>query len=507
MTSMDVAGGILADTDREGEEQAADLPMAGFDKGLSALRLLTEPRATEPPRPVRPQEPLVHPAEPPPAPPSDASGPDRDHLSGLGTRRDYTRNIAQILDGRRKAGQAVGIALINLHNMKSINDRFGYRAGDYCIREISRRLQVLAGQPDWIYRLGGDEFILAFAREPAAIGGDGLFPAIAEAVAVPLAWRGHEFSVACCIGVTYGEVRSGLSPLRLLERAGIALTTARRAGAGNIAYYSKDLRRAARREFDVVQKTAVAIGEGRAAVFLQPKVQLSDRSVRGYEALIRLKQRDGTYLSPYAFSEALEDPVTSRKIGQFVLREVSALVEALAAIGHAAPNVAINLSSADFHGESAVDEIVRLVSSGRLSPERLQVEVTERTLIDARDADVRSALQTLSDIGVRISLDDFGTGYASLIHLRDLVFHKIKIDRSFIQNICSSPADLAIVKATISLAKDLGKLVIAEGIETEEQEAVLLGLGCDMGQGYLYGRPQPWMEVLQQETSRRFGSF
>ena len=103
--------------------------------------------------------------------------------------------------------------------------------------------------------------------------------------------------------------------------------------------------------------------------------------------------------------------------------------------------------------------------------------MTERTLIDARDADVRSALQTLSDIGVRISLDDFGTGYASLIHLRDLVFHKIKIDRSFIQNICSSPADLAIVKATISLAKDLGKLVIAEGIETEEQEAVLLGLG------------------------------
>ena len=485
----------MTDPDKEERDcEAADARDA-FDRGLTALRLFAGDG--EPAR----AGPAEHATSAPPA-----VAAERDHLSGLGTRRHYAAAIAPMLEGLR-AGGDIGIALINLTNLKTVNDRFGYRAGDHCIRALGARVLAHAASPEMVFRLGGDEFILAFCRAPALHGQDPLFATLAQAMAAPLTWRGHEFSVGCSIGVAYGEQRGALQPLRLLERAGIALTTARKSGGGSVGYYAKDMRRAAKREFDVIQKTAAAIGEGRGAVFLQPKVLLRDRSIKGYEALIRLKQQDGVFLTPHAFAEALEDPVTTRKIGRFVLREILTVNEQLSAIGHPAPSIAINLTTADFHGDSAVGDILAMLADGRLAPDRLQVEVTERTLIDARDNQVRTALESLSEAGVKISLDDFGTGYASLIHLRDLVFHKIKIDRSFIEHICTSKADLAIVRATIGLARDLGKLVIAEGIETEEQEEMLIDLGCDMGQGYLYGRPQPALEVLRSETERRFGRF
>jgi diguanylate cyclase (GGDEF)-like protein len=411
----------------------------------------------------------------------------RDPLTGLFNRNHFQRHAEEALC--RARGTMSGIAMLDLDGFKAINDSYGHSAGDACLKATARRLRRAAPKGSMIVRPGGDEFFVVFNMTGDREAVRGAFEVVRKALEAPVEWNGVTFQVTGSIGIALLSEGEQRDIMGLMQEADLAVYKAKASGRNCIEFFAKGLSQQARTRFRQIDKGRDALNNDRFELFYQPKVHLSDRSLDGFEALLRCRQDDGAYAPPAQFLAALDDPEMSRRIGAVVVEKAVAQASAWRKQNLPFGHIAINVSSSQFIGTCFVGSLIEQMNNAGLQPDDVQIEVTEGVLLSSGSG-VANGLKALSEHGIRIALDDFGTGYASLVHLRQLEFDTIKIDMSFVQSMLTSTADMAIVQAVLLLAGRLGKSVVAEGVETELQYDILRAYGCQFGQGYLFSRPE-----------------
>ncbi len=411
-----------------------------------------------------------------------------DILTGLANRANLYRRMEEVL----LRPSAAAVLMVDLDGFKDVNDTLGHEVGDRILCEVAQRLQQATGPAGTVARIGGDEFAIllpgvADPDEAAALART----AIAR-VAQPIVMDGHEVRVAASCGVAVAPVHAH-EALELVGNADLALFKAKVIGRGQVFVFVNALRMeaVARRLYNIELHRAVSDGE--FVLFYQPQTRLRDGALIGAEALIRWHHPQRGLLSPAAFLPALEGGPLAAVVGAWVLDEACAQAARWRRSGAADFRVGVNLFSAQFRVDDLVQEVTEALQRHGLPPQALELEITENIVLDHDDL-VLEVLQRLRALGVGIAFDDFGTGYASLSLLKHYPLSRIKIDRSFVQNLLESERDASVVRAIVDMARSFGLQTVAEGVETAEQRERLREIGCGEGQGYLFGRPVPAQE-------------
>jgi diguanylate cyclase (GGDEF)-like protein len=416
-----------------------------------------------------------------------------DALTGLGNRAAFQARF-QSLQRHRSAD----LLIIDLDDLKETNDTAGHDAGDALIVESGRRLKQLTRDRGFVARLGGDEFALMLVDDERT-----LLPSMLEEIErlgrQPLSHGGHTLSLRFSGGLASWTRGSG-SPERLYKEADLALYRAKADGGGCWRAYSTDVCDEMETRRSWVAQARGGLDRREFELHYQPIVDLRTGDIQYHEALLRWRHADDGLLRPGAFMQAFEDLGLSIAIQESVLQMALDALQASHSSDHGLEAVSVNFLACQLQGTSSAAHILQALASRGLKPCSLNVEVTENVVVGRPGSPVIECLRTLRNAGVGVSLDDFGTGYASLVHLRDLPADVLKIDRSFIAGMVQDAESKKIVRAIVSLAHNLGRRVVAEGIETLEQKQFLQRLGCDLGQGHLLGFPLPY--VTPNSTAR-----
>ncbi|WP_181708590.1 putative bifunctional diguanylate cyclase/phosphodiesterase [Chthonobacter rhizosphaerae] len=412
-----------------------------------------------------------------------------DVLTGLPNRRVFQDRLeAGLAVGGRDARH--GLLMIDIDHFKEVNDGLGHHAGDALLAEVALRLRRSAGEGAIVARLGGDEFAVLILNLPNLANLDRVAGLVADSLSESVRYGDESIPVTASIGVVIGRTGDGAD--QLLKDADIALYEAKTAGRNRVVRFHRAMREEMELKQSILRSMRQAVANpGNLLLYYQPKTCLRTGGLLGFEALVRWRRPDGAVVGPSLFMPALEDPQLSQIIGDLVLDQALRQAQDWRTRGLAFGTIAINVATSQFRRGDLAGLILTGLKSHGLPPEALTVEVTENVLLAKDIRNVAETLNALSRAGVRISLDDFGTGYASLTHLKDFPVDMLKIDRSFVSNLVTSPESHAIVRAMIGLAHDLGVQVVCEGVETEQQRDILVALGSDFAQGYLFARPMP----------------
>jgi diguanylate cyclase (GGDEF)-like protein len=405
-----------------------------------------------------------------------------DALTSLGNREQFHAQLTRELQLQQRNGGCVAVMVFDLDDFKVINSTLGDAVGDLLLTNVATRLRDCLREVDSIARLGSDEFgVIATVAGPERA--DQLADRITAAIAQPHAIEGQHVTLGASAGIALAP-NDGIEPDSLIRNAQLALIRARSEGHASRCFFEADMntRAQARRLLESDLRDALAAGQ--FELFYQPLFQLAGSTVTGCEALLRWRHPERGLVSPAEFIPLAEEVGLIVPLGAWVLRR--ACMEAAAW-----PNglkIAINVSTIQFRNRGLVETVMAALAESGLPADRLELEITESVLL-SDDSFTLELLHKLRCVGVRISLDDFGTGYSSLSYLRTFPFDKIKIDRSFILDLCSNQATMVIVSALINLATGLGMNVTAEGVETQAQLEWLRSAGCTEAQGYLISRP------------------
>ncbi len=410
-----------------------------------------------------------------------------DGLTGAPNRFLTRQWLASALEDR--PGGRVGVLYCDLDRFKVVNDSLGHAAGDSLLTQVTDRLRIPLRPEDLLGRVGGDEFVIIVeeVRTPAQLAEIAL--RMTEALDEPFDLGGHQHAVTLSLGGSIGSHPDTAD--EVLMRADMALLRAKRSGRARYVPFDPSVDRVTTRaDLQLEDDLRMSLGAGELRAFYQPIVELSALELVGHEALVRWEHRTHGLLPPDRFLELAESSGLIRSLGGWMLMQ--ACQDAADDAAGLVPQgwVAVNVSPSQLARAGFAADVTRALTSTGLSPERLHLEVTETALITASDT-LTAELRELSDLGVRIALDDFGTGYSSLSLLRQFPVHLVKIDRSFVEPVLSDPSARAIVKAVLSMCRDLGLPTVAEGIENTAQLDLLRALGCSHGQGFLFGRPIP----------------
>lgn len=409
---------------------------------------------------------------------------DYDALTGLQNRYAFDRRLAEQIKAYRSSGREFCVMLVDLDGFQDINDTFGHLVGDVILEEISTRIGKAIPSGAVAARWGGDEFAvitpLEVSQDQATKLGEDLIQTIADQVEI----SGRKVAVSA----TCGMVRASESSIarELMRMADLALYHGKKRERGRVHLYNAGLERANKLRQEAITTVRHALDEDRLFAGYQPIVQLSNNSLIGFEALMRLNTRAGEKLTATQVLPAILDPILSREIGERMVQIVSQDFSEIRAAQPGVQFISINATEADLLSRDYSDRLLSALEAKEIPPRYVTLEITETMLLVNDSLAVQIVLTKLRKAGMQIALDDFGTGFSSLSHLRDFPIDKVKIDGSFVQKMCSDHQSRLIVQALIGMAKNLGIKVIAEGIETEEQRTLLLEMGCYYGQGFLF---------------------
>ncbi|MBR0642822.1 putative bifunctional diguanylate cyclase/phosphodiesterase [Plastoroseomonas hellenica] len=410
-----------------------------------------------------------------------------DSLTDLPNRFFLTERLPRGRQHSRRGDQRMALHFLDLDRFKTVNDVFGHHVGDGVLRAIARRLLGLVRSGDVVARLGGDEFAVLQNGVSSPDEAAALAERIAEAVSRPFLIEGREVVVGSSIGIALYP-RDGLSADELLRRGDLAMYQAKADGGGSFRFFEAGMDASARRLMILETDLRSGLARNEFVLLYQPQLSLRTRRIVGVEALIRWQQPDGILLEPKDFLPLAEETGLIRPLGAWVLQEACRQAAQWNMPGSPPLRVAVNISPLQLRGADLVRTVQTVLAESGLDPTRLDLELTESAVI--RDADgVAETLAQLRSLGLRISIDDFGTGYSALSYVRRLPVDRLKIDRSFVENLRPGSADAAIIGAIVALGHNLHLEVAAEGVETEEQVRELAACGCDEVQGYHVGRP------------------
>ncbi|HVX75986.1 MAG TPA: EAL domain-containing protein [Bradyrhizobium sp.] len=403
-----------------------------------------------------------------------------DALTELPNRGSFNRALSALECNRPGAW---ALLLVDLDNLKIVNDTFGHRAGDALLQAVGHRLAGLA-VPHAAFRIGGDEFaVLVTGTERT----EDVARRILQAMAEPVSCDGRLVVPSATIGAA--AVSTGDAEAEAVRRnADFALYHAKETDRGGFVQYSAVLATSMTRRDEAIRTVAAALASGRIDAFYQPVMNLDSRAIVGVEALCRLITESGEILPAAAFREATSDARIASQLTRRMLTIVASDVRKWLDLGIPFQHVGVNVSSADFHGGQLCSELTSAFERESVPLSHVILEVTESVYLNQRDHVVPRAINAMRAKGLRIALDDFGTGFASLTHLLTVPVDAIKIDKSFIDRLAPDDASSAIVEGLIGIARKLGMRVIAEGVEAEEQAAQLRLFGCTLGQGYLFSK-------------------
>jgi len=416
-----------------------------------------------------------------------------DRVTRLPNRRLLLDRLLQTLSGEARNSKKA-LLFINLDDFKSLNDSLGHQIGDLVLQSLAHRLTACVHEPNTVARFGGDEFIvmledLSEIPEDAADEAELTAEKILAAICEPYLVDGHECQGTASIGITvFGEKRE--TPHEVLQQAGIAMHQAKSAGGNTVRFFSTALQAAVNARAALKEDLSHAISENQFLLYYQPQVDSS--GLIGAEALIRWKHPVRGLVPPNDFIPLAEETGLILDLGAWVLetacRQIASWEDR-----HVSIPIAVNISARQFSQPDFVDQILFALKRTGADPKNLKLELTESMLADDTN-DVIAKMTLLKSHGLSFALDDFGTGYSSLSHLKRLPLDELKIDRAFVQDILVDVASAAIAQTIVSLGRAMGLSVIAEGIETEEQQKFLASLGAHSFQGYLFSRPLPLEE-------------
>jgi len=405
-----------------------------------------------------------------------------DQLTGLPNRTMFQQQLEHHFRVATGGGSLFALHCLDLDQFKVINDTLGHPAGDALLVETGRRVQD-AARGHFVARLGGDEFVVLQTVGDDRDAIDRLARDILASITQPIIIDGNEFAPSTSIGIAIAP-QDGDNGGALLRSADLALYRAKEAGRGTYAFFEESLNERAQQRRQVEADLRLALERDEFELLYQPLFDLEHNRICSFEALLRWRHPKRGLVSPAEFIPVAEDTGLIVPLGAWVIREACSR----AASWPEHVRVAVNVSAVQFHRGALNESILRALADSGLAPNRLEVEITESIFLEGGETTLR-LLHALRSLGVRIALDDFGTGYSSLSYLQSFPFDKLKIDRSFIQNLLTREGAIAIVHAITELANTLGMETTAEGVEETAQLMELRAHGCSSVQGYLFAEP------------------
>jgi len=411
---------------------------------------------------------------------------EHDGLTGLPNRNSLQTRLAAAVERVEASGESLSVICIDLDHFKEANDQHGHLAGDAILVETARRLQSAVQAPSFAARLGGDEFIVvqvAGGDQPTAAAE--LSGRLIDMLSVPVLYEGQELALGASLGVSlYPD--DGRTAEALMANADMALYRAKESGRGVYRFFKREMDDSIRERRNLARDLRQGIADEELVVHYQPLARAADGEVCGFEALVRWRHPTRGMIPPLDFIPVAEENGLIGPLGDWVLRRACA-----DAVSWEKPlRIAVNLSPIQLHNPALPSLVHEVLITTGLSPSRLELEITESALFKDYQRALDN-LRRLKALGVRIAMDDFGTGFSSLSTLQSFPFDKIKIDKSFVENIHRHDRATVIVRAVLGLGRSLEIPVVAEGVETEEQIVFLRGENCTELQGYAIGRPAP----------------
>lgn len=428
-----------------------------------------------------------------------------DFLTGLPNRLGLQGKLDKVLVRARQSDSTVAVMCIGLDGFKSINERYSFQLGDWILRSFAQRVSSqLLGETSSFARLGGDQFILiqsGLNNYQAAVQAQKILFLLHQPFVVPQQGQDDvEIRLSATIGITLFPDDAPTGEL-LLQKAEQTMRLSKMSGRNRYQFYIASIDQQLRERRQLEEDLRVAIEHQELHLLYQPQIDYASGKIVGAEALLRWRRKGKELVPPDTFIPLAEQTGSIIDIGNWVLEHACEQVREWLDIGWTDFRVAVNLSAIQLHNEELLPTIERMLSTYRIPPACLEFEVTETCLMqDVEKA--RQQLLALRELGVAIAIDDFGTGHSSLAYLKRLPLDKIKIDRSFVQDVLEDGDDATIVRTIIQLSHSLQFKVLAEGVETEAHERTLIDMGCDEGQGYLYSRP-----ISADDLLDKYGRF
>jgi diguanylate cyclase (GGDEF)-like protein/PAS domain S-box-containing protein len=410
-----------------------------------------------------------------------------DMLTGLPNRLLFNDRLHQAAFDARRRKRFVALMILDIDRFKVVNDTMGHVAGDQLLQEMAERLKHSVREGDTIARLGGDEFALIFTDIAEVRDIAQLAQSLLHRINQPLDIDGREVFSSASIGITlYPADTDDVDTL--VKFADSAMYHAKEQGRNNYQFYSEDMTATAQERLRMESNLRRALERDELSLHYQPQVEIESGRIVGVEALLRWHDSNGKYISPTQFIPLAEETGLIVPIGEWVLNNACRQLKAWHAQGFPHLTIAVNVASRQFRDIKFGQTVRRTIEANNIPPHTLELEITESVLMD-NSVQILGMLKDLKESGVSLAIDDFGTGYSSLSYLKRFPIDRVKIDQTFVRDLSIDTDDLAIVKAVIAMAKTLRLRVIAEGVETNEQLALLRSEGCHEYQGYLFAKP------------------
>ncbi|WP_438866521.1 putative bifunctional diguanylate cyclase/phosphodiesterase [Pseudomonas sp. L1(2025)] len=420
---------------------------------------------------------------------------EQDPLTGIANRQGFQTLLAARLAENEGRGLALGH--LDLDNFRHANDALGHQAGDRLILQVVSRLKSQLEAGDQLARLGSDEFALLIDTRRAPQRAEWMAERITEAMAEPYWVDGESLLIGCSLGVAHARARAGADPL--MWHAHIAMQQAKSTQGCTFHIFNERINRNARSLADLESELRRALRRDELELHYQPRLDLDDGHIVGLEALVRWRHGERGLLPPSEFVPLAEQSGLIVPLGYWVISRALRDMQDLRERGLPALHMAVNLSFRQFQDSQLLSTLSRLITERGVEAQWLEFELTETAVMRRSDL-VKQTMDALGRLGVRFSLDDFGTGFSSFVHLNSLPIALLKIDKSFVGGMEEREENRKLVHAMINLAHNLNLEVVAEGVETPEQLALLRLFGCDQAQGYLISKPLPLPELVEYLT-------